>query len=73
MGPSRAWRLRMSSNAEHAWDKDYEWRAILLLSLGFGLVALDRFLILPMFPAIMRDLRLGYGDLGNITGALAIT
>jgi MFS family permease len=55
------------------WDTRYEWRAIGLLSLGFGLVAFDRFLILPMFPVIMRDLDLTYGDLGNITGALAIT
>jgi len=55
------------------WSASYEWKAILLLSLGFGLVALDRFLILPMFPVIMRDLHLSYSDLGNITGALAIT
>lgn len=55
------------------WDTRYERRAILLLSLGFGLVAFDRFLILPMFPVIMKDLGLTYGDLGNITGALAIT
>lgn len=55
------------------WDTGYEWRAITLLALGFGLVALDRFLILPMFPIIMRDLGLSYSDLGNITGALAIT
>ena len=56
-----------------SWDTAYEWRAIGLLSLGFGLVAFDRFLILPMFPVIMRDLDLNYGDLGNITGALALT
>jgi MFS family permease len=54
-------------------DRAYEWKVTLLLSLGFGLVALDRYLILPMFPAIMRDLHLDYADLGNITGALAIT
>ena len=55
------------------WDTAYEWRSILLLSLGFGLVGFDRFLILPMFPVIMADLHLGYPDLGKITGALAIT
>lgn len=55
------------------WDTAYEWRSLLLLSLGFGLVAFDRFLILPMFPVIMTDLKLDYTDLGNITGALAIT
>ncbi len=55
------------------WDTGYEWRALLLLSLGFGLVGFDRFLILPMFPVIMADLKLDYTDLGKITGALAIT
>lgn len=59
--------------AMRGWDTAYEWRAIALLSLGFGLVAFDRFLILPMFPVIMKDLNLTYGDLGNITGALALT
>ncbi len=57
---------------EH-WDTAHEWRAILLLALGFGLVGLDRFLILPLFPVIMQDLHLNYADIGNITGALAIT
>ena len=56
-----------------AWDTSYEWRSILLLSLGFALVGFDRYLILPMFPVIMKDLHLTYSDLGNITGALAIT
>lgn len=56
-----------------SWDPAYEWRSILLLSLGFALVGFDRYLILPMFPAIMKDLQLTYADLGNITGALAIT
>ena len=55
------------------WDTAYEWRALVLLSLGFGLVAFDRFLVLPMYPIIMRDLHLDYADLGRITGALAIT
>jgi MFS family permease len=63
----------MNMGTEDGWDERYEWRAITLLSLGFGLVALDRFLILPMFPVIMRDLHLQYGDLGNITAALAFT
>ncbi|MBA2933482.1 MFS transporter [Sphingomonas sp. CGMCC 1.13654] len=62
-----------TGDATAGWDTAYERRAITLLSLGFGLVAFDRFLILPMFPVIMKDLRLDYGDLGTITGALAIT
>ena len=45
---------------------------VLVLSLGFGLVGIDRFLISTMYPTIARDLHLGYGDIGTITGALAI-
>jgi predicted MFS family arabinose efflux permease len=45
---------------------------VLILSLGFGLVGIDRFLISTMYPTIARDLHLGYGDIGTITGALAI-
>ena len=62
-----------ASEAGGGWDTGYEWKAVTLLSLGFGLVGLDRFMILPMFPSIMKDLHLGYSDLGEITGALAIT
>ena len=50
----------------------YEWKAVILLACGFGLVGIDRFMIMPMFPAIMKDLNLNYQDLGRITGALAI-
>lgn len=55
-----------------SWDTNYEWKAVTLLSLGFGLVGLDRFMILPMFPLIQKDLNLTYQDLGLITGILAI-
>lgn len=50
----------------------YEWKAVLLLALGFGLVGLDRWIITPLFPSIMRDLQLSYQDVGNAVGALAI-
>jgi MFS family permease len=43
-----------------------------VLALGFGLVGIDRFLITTMFPVIARDLNLNYGDIGVITGALAL-
>ena len=49
-----------------------EVQGVLILSLGFGLVGIDRFLISTMYPTIARDLHLGYGDIGTITGALAI-
>jgi predicted MFS family arabinose efflux permease len=48
-----------------------EIKGVLILSLGFGLVGIDRFLISTMYPTIARDLHLGYGDIGKITGALA--
>ncbi len=49
-----------------------EIRTVAVLSLGFGLVGIDRFLISTMYPVIARDLHLDYGDIGLITGALAI-
>lgn len=54
----------MTADRPRAWDGRYEWRAIALLSAGFGLVGLDRFIILPLFPLMMRDLNLDYQDLG---------
>jgi predicted MFS family arabinose efflux permease len=42
------------------------------MALGFGLVGIDRFLIATMYPVIARDLNLSYGDIGVITGALAL-
>lgn len=55
------------------WDTKYEWRIVFLLGLGFGLVSIDRFLIMPLFPMMMKDLSLDFQDLGYITGILAIT
>ncbi|MDR0208931.1 MAG: MFS transporter [Pseudomonas putida] len=54
------------------FDKRYEWKAVALLALGFGLVGLDRFIILPLYPVMMRDLGLDYQDLGNISAVLAL-
>ena len=50
----------------------HEIAGVAILSLGFGLVGIDRFLISTMYPTIARDLGLGYGDIGIITAALAI-
>ncbi len=54
------------------WESGNEKRAVAVLSLGFGLVGVDRFLISTMYPTIARDLHLGYGDIGTITGVLAL-
>lgn len=52
--------------------RKYERNAVILLALGFGLVGLDRWIITPLFPAIMQDLDLGYDDLGNVVGILGL-
>jgi predicted MFS family arabinose efflux permease len=53
-------------------DGSYEWKAVSLLTLGFGLVGLDRWIIAPLFPAMMHDLHLNYQDLGSVVGALGV-
>jgi predicted MFS family arabinose efflux permease len=57
---------------EQRWDTAYEWKAVTLLTLGFGLVGLDRWIIAPLFPAMVTDLHLNYQDLGSIIGALGV-
>ncbi|MDH4654876.1 MFS transporter [Pseudomonas sp. BN606] len=59
-------------NNDKNWNTRYEYLAVAMLALGFGLVGLDRFIILPLFPAMMADLKLDYQDLGNISAVLAI-
>ena len=54
------------------WDTGYEWKIILVLSLTFGLVGLDRFILPVLFPAFMDELGLTYEDLGNLVGILAV-
>jgi MFS family permease len=55
------------------WDTAYEWKAVLLLTLAFGLVGLDRWILPPLFAAQMgKDLNLTPADLGNLVGALGV-
>ncbi len=49
-----------------------EFKIVMVMALGFGLVGIDRFLIATMYPVIARDLHLSYSAIGIITGALAI-
>jgi MFS family permease len=58
--------------SQKRWDTSYEWKVVTLLGLGFGLVGLDRWIIAPLFPAMMKDLGLGYQQLGNIVGILGL-
>ncbi len=59
-------------NNDNKWNARYEYTAVAMLALGFGLVGLDRFIILPLFPVMMSELHLDYQDLGNISAILAI-
>lgn len=61
-----------TTNANAKWDTSYEWKIILLLSLTFGLVGLDRFILPVLFPSMMGELGLTYEDLGNLVGILAV-
>ena len=61
------------SAASASWDTTYEWRAVTLLGLGFGLVGLDRWIIAPLFPFIAADLKLADGDIGRLAGYLGLT
>src|SRR6187549_2688932 len=54
------------------WVNCYEWKIILVRSLTFGLVGLDRFVLPVLFPAFMGELGLTYEDLGNLVGILAV-
>lgn len=54
------------------WDVAYEWKAVALLAVSFGLVGLDRMVLAPLFPFMMKDLRLNYQDLGNLVGILGV-
>ncbi|BDI06041.1 MFS transporter [Sphaerotilus microaerophilus] len=62
-----------SSRYGSQWDPAYEKKAVGLLSLGFGLVGLDRFIINPLFPVMAKDLGLNYQDMGLISAVLALT
>jgi MFS family permease len=53
-------------------DSRYEGRVVALLSVAFGLVALDRWIVAPLFPAMAKSLGLSYQDLGSMIGALGV-
>lgn len=60
----------MDSTGRH--DRAYEFKTLFLLALGFGLVGLDRWMVAPLFPYMMRDLGLNFQQLGNLIGVLAV-
>lgn len=62
----------MQQDQKGSWDTSYEWKIILILSLAFGLVGLDRFILPVLFPSMMEELNMGYDDLGVLVGILAV-
>ena len=63
---------QQQTHTPSAWDRAYEFKVVALMTIGFGLVGLDRFLINPLFPVIQKELNLNYQDLGLISGILAL-
>jgi MFS family permease len=54
-------------------DPNYEWVAVALLSLGFGLVGLDRWIIAPLAPVIVGDLGISAPAINALIAILGIT
>lgn len=63
----------MSLQSPGPHDRSYEWKVVALMTFGFAMVSLDRFIMYPLFPLMMRDLGLDYQDLGLISAAVALT
>lgn len=59
--------------APDGWDTKYEVRAVALLTLAFGLVGLDRWIIAPLAPAMIRDLGMTPQDMNYLIAALGVT
>lgn len=55
------------------WDTAYEWKAVVLLTLAFGLVGLDRWIIAPLAPAMLGDLNMSPQDINNLIAVLGVT
>jgi MFS family permease len=61
-----------SSSTAQRWDTNYEWKIVLLLGIGFGLVGMDRFVIGPLWNTIAADLGLNPGAIGTLAGLTAV-
>jgi MFS family permease len=59
-------------NDRKDWDTAYEWKAVALLGLGFGLVGLDRWIISPLWPEMYPELGLEPSAIGTLAGVLGI-
>jgi MFS family permease len=63
---------RKPSAADGPQNTKYEFKVVSLMTIGLGLVGLDRFIINPLFPVMQKDLGLNYQDMGLIAAALAL-
>ncbi len=55
------------------WDTEYEWKVVLLLALGFGLVGLDRWILSSLWPTMIAELGFEPGTVGTLAGLTGIT
>jgi MFS family permease len=62
----------VDSTGQSRWDTSYEWKAVALLGIGFGLVGLDRWILAPLFPFVAADLGLADGWAGRFAGILGV-
>jgi predicted MFS family arabinose efflux permease len=62
----------VAAPAAKQWDTAYEFKIILILSLAFGLVGLDRFILPVLFPSMQQELGLSQTQLGTLVGILAV-
>ncbi len=63
----------VESEVGRNYSPSYEWKLVVLVTIGFGLVSLDRNIIAPLFPSMMGDLNLNYANLGNLVGIVGLT
>lgn len=56
-----------------AWDTRKEWTTVILLALAFGLVGLDRWLIAPLAPAMIKDLGISPASINLLVAVLGVT
>src|SRR5688572_25145435 len=71
-GGLRRMATSASSSVSQRWDTAYEWKVVLLLGLGFGLVGMDRFVIGPLWNTIAADLGLNPAAIGTLAGLTAV-
>lgn len=65
--------LERESKPQDGWDARNEWRTVALLTLAFGLVGLDRWLIAPLAPAMIEDLGLTPQTINLLVAVLGVT